>query len=262
MKKFFFLVAMATVSCAMLMAQTDPYVVELEDAVWNFDDYENTKPVLTGEVNFVCPVSWFVGNAGSSTARAAYVPFIYPSKLDTVNSYGFDGRLCMRIHGIASAGRVPAYAILPVIKDKENDNLVLNFYGKGEVSVGNYTYYANLRIGYLEDIADTANMKSSFAEKVVHFKDTVFSQTQYDKYEISLAGIPAGAHVVLYDDDATKINSLLFDNVSFTEIKSGPETSNGAIMEENSKAVKVLRNGQVYIERDGRRYNVLGKEVR
>lgn len=263
MKKFFFLVALAIVSCAAVIAQSDPYVIELEDAVWNFDDYENSKAVLTGQDNFVCPVSWFVGNAGSSKASAAYTPFIYPSKLDKDNSYGYDGRLCMRIYGIASTARVPVYIILPVIKDKENENLVLNFFGKGETPVSSSrVYYANLRIGYLADIADTAYLKSSFTEKVVHFKDTAFSQAQYDKYEISLAGIPSGAHVVLYDDDATKINSCLFDNISFTEIKSGPETSIGVSTEKGSKAVKVLRDGKVYIERDGRLFDVLGKEVR
>lgn len=263
MKKFFFLVALATVSCAAMIAQTDPYVIDLEDAVWNFDDYTNSKAVLTGQDNFVCPVSWFVGNAGSGRDRVSYIPYIYPGKLDETNSYGYDGRLCMRIHGIAKTDRVPVYIILPVIKDKENDNLVLNFYGKGESSAsGSYTYYANLRIGYLADIADTANLKSSFTEKVVHFKDTTFSQAQYDKYEISLAGIPSGAHVVLYDDDATKINSCLFDNISFTEIKPGPETLIGVSTEKGSKAVKVLRDGKVYIERDGRLFDVLGKEVR
>lgn len=263
MKKFFFLVAWATLSCAAVMAQTDPYVIELEDAVWNFDDYTDAKASLSGNDNFVCPVSWFVGNAGSSKPRVAYIPFIYPSKLDVTNSYGYDGRLCMRIYGIASAARVPVYAVLPAIKDKDNANLVLNFYGKGESSAGgSYTYYANLRIGYLADIADTAVLNSSFAEKVVHFKDTSFSQAQYDKYEISLAGIPQGAHVVLYDDDATKINSCLLDNISFTEIKSGPETSVGVSASESSRAVKVLVDGKVYISRDGLRYDVLGKEVR
>ncbi len=240
-------------------AQTDPYVVELQDAEWNFDDYSDTKAVLTGNENFVCPDTWFVGNAGSRKASAAYTPFIYPSKLDTENSYGYDGRLCMRIYGIANSGRVPVYAILPAIKNKEYANLVLNFYGKGEKSVGSsYTYYANLRIGYLEDIADTANLKSSFAEKVVHFKDTTLSQEQYDKYEISLAGIPTGAHVILYDDDATKINSCMLDNISFTEVKSSPAT--GSILTtEKEKVVKVMRDGQLYIVRYGRVYNALGQ---
>lgn len=262
MKKVLLLAALAAVSSAMMMAQTDPYVVNLDEAVWNFDDYSGTKGVLAGNENFLCPQTWFVGNAGSRTPSAAYIPFIYPSKLDETNSYGYDGRLCMHIYGIASDGCVPVYAILPAIKDKAYDNLVLNFYGKGELSITGREYYANLRIGYLVDIADTANLKSNFAEKVINFKDTTLSQEQYDKYEISLSGIPAGAHIVFYDDDATKINSCLLDNISVTEVKQGPITFLPETTSHQSETVKRIRDGKLYILRDGRLYNALGQEIR
>lgn len=260
MKKQIVLAAMAAMVSAPSFAQTDPYVVELKDAVWNFDDYSDTKGVTAGNENFVCPNNWFVGNAGTGRVSPAYLPYIYPSKLEQEKTYGYDGRLCERIYGLASKARVPVYAILPTIKDKEYNNLVLNFYGKGEKSITSTPYYANLRIGYLEDIADTANLKSSFAEKVVHFKDTILSQEQYDKYEILLKGIPDNAHVVLYDDDDTKINSCLLDNISFTEVKSSPSTSS-VLPIEKENAVKIMREGQLLILRDGRLYNMLGALV-
>lgn len=262
MKKVLLLAALVAVSSAVVMAQTNPYVIELPDAEWTFDDYSGTKGVLSGNENFLCPQTWFVGNAGSNRPSAAYLPCIYPSKLDQTNSYGYDGRLCMRIYGIASDGRVPVYAILPAIKDKEYDNLVLNFYGKGEPSITSRTYYANLRIGYLVDIADTANLKNDFAGKVIHFKDTTFSQDQYDKYEIPLSGIPVGAHLVFYDDDATKINSCFLDNISITEVNEGPVTSIPETIECQDKTVKMMQDGKLCILRDGHLYDTLGQEIR
>lgn len=261
MKKELLMAALAAISSVCLMAQTDPYVVEIADAVWNFDDYSDTKSVIAGNENFVCPQTWFVGNAGSRKASAAYLPFIYPSKLDKDNSYGYDGRLCERIYGIASDGRVPVYAILPAIKDKAYENLVLTFYGKGEPSIISTPYYANLRIGYLADIADTAELKDHFAEKVILFKDTTLSQTEYNKYEISLTGIPANAHVVFYDDDVTKVNSCLLDNISFTEVKAGPDTAQPNTEAEGNTAKKIVKDGRLYILRSGMVYDALGNQV-
>lgn len=262
MKKVLLLAALAAVSSAMMMAQTDPYVVNLDEAVWNFDDYSDTKPVLEGTTDFVCPKMWVVGNAGSGKSSQAYLPFIYPSKLDKDNSYGYDGRLCERIYGIVGDRRVPVYAILPAIKDKDYANLLLSFYGKGEEFTTSRVNNAKLRIGYIATIADTSELKEHFAEKVINFRDLTLSLAQYDKYEISLSGIPVGAHLVFYDDDVTVINSCLLDNISFTEVGGGVGTSLPLTNGQQNETVKQLRNGKLCILRNGRLYNALGQEIR
>ena len=229
MKRIFLFFLLVSTAFSM-RAQQESYTISLQEAVWNFDDYEGTKPSVSSS-SYLVPQNWIIGNGGSSKNSAAYCPFIYPYTGDATSSYGYDGRLCMRMYHNASTNRTAPFAVLPLISDANYSQLQLTFMGKGEQSSGSYTYSNRLRIGYINSLADT--LKANFNTAVVNFHDEVLPTSGYQQYTISLSGIPAGARIVLYDDDSTVNNSILLDNI---RIVQNPNTTTEP---ESSSASKV-----------------------
>ena len=214
MKRIFLFFMLVSTAFGM-RAQEAAYTISLPEAVWNFDDYEGTKPSVSSN-SYLVPQNWIVGNGGSSKKNSpAYCPFIYPYTGDATSSYGYDGRLCMRIYHNASTSRTPPFAVLPLIRDVDYSQLQLTFMGKGEQSSSSATYSNRLRIGYITSLADT--LKANFNAAVVNFHDEELPTSGYQQYTISLSGIPAGARIVLYDDDSTVNNSILLDNIRITQ---------------------------------------------
>lgn len=199
---------------------TDPYNVALANAEWNFSDISNTKPAINNAA-WLIPNNWVVGCAGTKAAANAYICSYYPNQNYLDKTYGYDGQYCFRVYGIANTQRVPSYAVLPAISDANYDNLYLTFYGRTELSITSSPYYGNLRIGYITDIADT--LSTRFVAGNTHFKDTTLNATAYQYYEIPLNGIPAGAHIVLYDDDANTLVSCLLDNIKIIRKTATPD---------------------------------------
>ena len=214
MKRIFLFFMLVSTAFSM-RAQEAAYTISLPEAVWNFDDYEGTKPSVSSN-SYLVPQNWIVGNGGSSKKNSpAYCPFIYPYTGDATSSYGYDGRLCMRIYHNASTSRTAPFAVLPLIRDVDYSQLQLTFMGKGEQSSSSATYSNRLRIGYITSLADTLN--ANFNAAVVNFHDEVLPTSGYQQYTISLSGIPAGARIVLYDDDPTVNNSILLDNIRIVQ---------------------------------------------
>ena len=224
MKRLFLFFLLVIAAFAMRAQQAD-YVISLPEAVWNFDDYECTKPSVSSS-SYLVPQNWIVGNGGSSKNSPAYCPFIYPYTGDATSSYGYDGRLCMRIYHNASTNRTAPFAVLPLISNADYSQLQLSFLGKGEQNSSSATYSNRLRIGYITSLADT--LKANFNAAVVNFHDEILPTADYQQYTISLAGIPEGARIVLYDDDPTVHNSILLDNIRITQnagVVTEPEQS-------------------------------------
>ena len=213
MKRIFLFFLLVSTAFSM-RAQQASYTISLQEGVWNFDDYEGTKPSVSSS-SYLVPQNWIIGNGGSSKNSAAYCPFIYPYTGDATSSYGYDGRLCMRIYHNASTSRTAPFAVLPLIRDVDYSQLQLTFMGKGEQSSSSATYSNRLRIGYITSLADT--LKANFNAAVVNFHDEVLPTSGYQQYTISLSGIPTGARIVLYDDDPTVNNSILLDNIRITQ---------------------------------------------
>ena len=213
MKRIFLFFLLVSTAFSM-RAQQASYTISLQEAVWNFDDYEGTKPSVSSS-SYLVPQNWIIGNGGSSKNSAAYCPFIYPYTGDATSSYGYDGRLCLRIYHNASTSRTAPFAVLPLIRDVDYSQLQLTFMGKGEQSSSSATYSNRLRIGYINSLADT--LKANFNTAVVNFHDEVLPTSGYQQYTISLSGIPAGARIVLYDDDSTVNNSILLDNIRIVQ---------------------------------------------
>jgi len=211
-KNYIYIDNIAIIGTRRAASRPDRYSITLNEAQWNFDDYLNTKPSVSSNY-YLVPQNWIVGNGGSSNNVAAYCPFIYPYTGDATSSYGYDGRLCMRIYHNASANRTAPFAVLPLISDAAYDTLSLTFMGKGETSSSSAVYQNRLRIGYITQLSDT--LKANFNSAVVNFHDEVLPTSGYQQFTVSLAGIPAGARVVLYDDDATVNNAVLLDNIRF-----------------------------------------------
>ena len=213
MKRIFLFFLLVSTAFSM-RAQQASYTISLQEAVWNFDDYEGTKPSVSSS-SYLVPQNWIIGNGGSSKNSAAYCPFIYPYTGDATSSYGYDGRLCLRIYHNASTSRTAPFAVLPLIRDVDYSQLQLTFMGKGEQSSSSATYSNRLRIGYITSLADT--LKANFNAAVVNFHDEVLPTSGYQQYTISLSGIPTDARIVLYDDDPTVHNSIMLDNIRITQ---------------------------------------------
>ena len=77
MKRIFLFFMLVSTAFGM-RAQEAAYTISLPEAVWNFDDYEGTKPSVSSN-SYLVPQNWIVGNGGSSKKNSpAYCPFIYP----------------------------------------------------------------------------------------------------------------------------------------------------------------------------------------
>ena len=96
MKRIFLFFLLVSTAFSM-RAQQASYTISLQEAVWNFDDYEGTKPSVSSS-SYLVPQNWIIGNGGSSNNSPAYCPFIYPYTGDATSS---------------SASKVTVYAYYP-----------------------------------------------------------------------------------------------------------------------------------------------------
>lgn len=257
MRKIIILI-LALMGILNLQAQTAPYTVQLADAYWNFDNYDNTKMNCTSALQLV-PQNWIAGTGGTSRPSAAYIPFIFPVSTSEEPDKGYDGRLCIRIYDNSTAARTPGFAVLPLISDAVYDTLELQFYGRGEVeqSSTGMPYHRRLCIGYITDLNDT--LQANFKNAVVLFHDTVMpSASMYNHFAVRLRGIPAGARIALYNDEIYPdnnhkfCNSVLLDNIAFVGTGEAIEPSDPtgtAACESRSvnQGKKVLRDGKLLI---------------
>lgn len=275
MKKTIFF-AYALIACLALQAQeNEPYTILLQDAYWNFDNYDNTKMNCTSELQLV-PQNWIVGNGGTTRNSAAYIPFLYPvPSAESTPDQGYDGRLCIRIYDNSTVQRTPGFAVLPLITDAVYDTLALTFYGRGEMeqSTTGMPYHRRLCIGYITQLDDT--LKANFKTNVILFRDTVMpSVSAYSFISIPLRGIPAGARIALYNDEIYPdsnnkfCNSVLLDNIRFigTGEPLSPGEATSFLAPEttcNSAPRKLIRNGQLTILLpDGTCITTTGQQIR
>lgn len=234
MKKIFFFCALMVASLAAY-AQNDPYTVALANAVWNFSDmnYYELPTYKRGQTNgnsaygFV-PANWCVDNElKRKTVRgsSAYIPFICPNSYaitSNTTKFGMDGDLGLKFYHNQS--NYKEFAMLPSISDAAYTNLELEFYARRGVT-STETDASKLSVGYivLETMADTMNV----FEKLVHLQsfDVVNGtlENSYTKYTVSLANVPANAHVLFYDGTQAS-NIVYLDNISI-KTKSGSGSS-------------------------------------
>ena len=114
---------------------------------------------------------------------------------------------------------------------------------------------------YVVDGEGNITSSQRFAPSIYHQKmDSTTSSTDY--FVISLNGLSAGTDYT-YTIDGTNAESapVYHEEGSFTTLNEEEEGVFDAIADDPNKAIKILRDGMLYIERNGMIYNLNGTEI-
>lgn len=106
-------------------------------------------------------------------------------------------------------------------------------------------------VGYITDLADAA---SFVAVK------TLAAASEYTQAQVTFDAAPAGARIAIRYQGGTWFGSLFVDNLEIIDASELPTAIDNTAV--TNKAAKRLINGQVTIEHNGVRYNVLGAELK
>lgn len=227
MKKIFTIFALALACIAN--AQTNPYSVALADAHWGFEASEANRPNYTTNTAFAIPTNWVVGSA----TVTSYRPYIYPNGNQTDKAdQGHTGRYCLYMNQPNSASRLPVYAMLPTVSDKQMNTLKLELWARTfnselDVNTSN-TIYGDWKFGYITSLSDT--VKANFTTNV-HYVETIDLTANWTKYTLDLKNFPNGSYPVIYTDSlgTHNVRYAYLDDVKYVEGTSsnpgpGPET--------------------------------------
>lgn len=219
MKKIFFF-------CALMVASLATYAqhsVTLANAHWGFEASEASRPNYTTNAAFAIPSSWVVG----STNATSYRPYIYPNgNQGDKADQGHTGRYCLYMNQPNSASRLPVFAMLPTVSDKQMSTLKLEFWARTfnaqlDVNTSN-TVYGDWKFGYLTSLDDT--LKANFNDSV-HYVQTLNLTANWTKYTLDLKDFPDGAYPVIYIDEMGdhNIRYAYIDDVAYvTSSSSNP----------------------------------------
>lgn len=208
MKKLFLLLALCVATVA---ANAYTYSVALTDAHWDFEDEVNVRPTASSAAFYV-PDTWKTG-----TSIAAYMPQVCPNGNEADKpDKGYNSRHCLYLNNPSTASRVPVYAMMPQVSDKQYNTLKLEFMARTfnsslDTQTSN-TVYGDWKLGYLTDLADT--VKANFSANV-HYLQALDLTANWTKYSIALDSVPTGAYMVVYATDANHIRYMYMDNVAF-----------------------------------------------
>lgn len=205
-------------------APADPYVIKLANAVWNFSDkdystnpaYKISSTYKTNTTSFV-PANWCVDNESKrkeKSGSSAYMPFICPNAYalaSNTTKFGMDDTLAIKFYHNTS--NYKPYIMLPRISDADYSNLELEFYARQGVTSTETDYPSLLKIGYITNIADTANLYNNVTNLQELTVANGSEQNNYTKYTYSLSSVPANAYIVFYEGTAAN-NIVYFDNIS------------------------------------------------
>lgn len=218
MKKLFLLC-----TAALAITATAQNSVALANAHWGFEADEARRPNYTTNTAFAIPASWVAGTA----TITSYRPYIYPNGNQSDKAdQGHTGRYCLYMNQPNSASRLPVFAMLPTISDKQMNTLSLEFWARTfnstlDVNTSN-TVYGDWKFGYISSLADT--VKANFTQNV-HYLQTVELTANWTKYTLDLKDFPAGAYPVIYIDvmGEHNVRYAYIDDVQFIETPtSGP----------------------------------------
>lgn len=106
-------------------------------------------------------------------------------------------------------------------------------------------------VGYITDLADAA---SFVAVK------TLAAASEYTQAQVTFDAAPAGARIAIRYQGGTWFGSLFVDNLEIIDASELPTAIDNTAV--TNKAAKRLINGQVTIEHNGVRYNLLGAELK
>ena len=106
-------------------------------------------------------------------------------------------------------------------------------------------------VGYITDLAD--------ATSFVAVK-TLAAASEYTQAQVTFDAAPAGARIAIRYQGGTWFGSLYVDNLEIIDASELPTAIDNTAV--TNKAAKRLINGQVIIEHNGVRYNVLGAELK
>lgn len=217
MKKLYTLITLVALA---LSANAYTYTTTLANASWNFEDTTNVRLTATNAAFYV-PNNWKAG-----TSIAAYMPYISPKSNDPgMADRGYQSRHCLYLQNPSTSSRVPVYAMMPAVSDKQYKNLQLKmmartFNSSLDTQTAN-TIYGDWKLGYLTSLADTT--KANFTANV-HFACAINLTANWTEYTFDLDTIPNGAYMVLYVTDIDHIRYMFADNVRFVEKANTPST--------------------------------------
>lgn len=200
------------------------HAVTFVNAHWGFEASEANRPNYTTNTAFAIPSSWVAGTATATSYR----PYIYPNGNQSDKAdQGHTGRYCLYMNQPNSASRLPIFAMLPTISDKEMNSLSLEFWARTfnstlDVNTSN-TVYGDWKFGYLTSLDDT--LKANFNTNV-HYVQALDLTANWTKYTLDLKDFPAGSYPVIYIDSMGEHNVryAYLDDVQFIETPApGPE---------------------------------------
>ena len=156
------------------------------------------------------------------------------------DSRAYAGSKSLKFYGY----EVNQIAVLPELEDALNTAAVTFWYTASDDAESPVP-----AVGYITDLADAA---SFVAVK------TLAAASEYTQAQVTFDAAPAGARIAIRYQGGTWFGSLFVDNLEIIDASELPTAiDNNAV---TNKAAKRLINGQVTIEHNGVRYNVLGAE--
>lgn len=211
--------------CAAVLTMTAnaQHAVSFANAHWGFEADEASRPNYTTNTAFAIPTSWVVGTA----TVTSYRPYIYPNGNQTDKAdQGHTGRYCLYMNQPNSASRLPVYAMLPTVSDKQMNTLKLELWARTfnselDVNTSN-TVYGDWKFGYITSLTDT--VKANFIANV-HYVQTIELTANWTKYTLDLKNFPANSYPVIYSDSigSHNVRYAYIDDVKYVEGTTNPD---------------------------------------
>ncbi len=158
------------------------------------------------------------------------------------DSRAYAGSKSLKFYGY----EVNQIAVLPELEDALNTAAVTFWYTASDDAESPVP-----AVGYITDLAD--------ATSFVAVK-TLAAASEYTQAQVTFDAAPAGARIAIRYQGGTWFGSLFVDNLEIIDASELPTAIDNTAV--TNKAAKRLINGQVTIEHNGVRYNVLGAELK
>lgn len=158
------------------------------------------------------------------------------------DSRAYAGSKSLKFYGY----EVNQIAVLPELEDALNTAAVTFWYTASDDAESPVP-----AVGYITDLADAA---SFVAVK------TLAAASEYTQAQVTFDAAPVGARIAIRYQGGTWFGSLFVDNLEIIDASELPTAIDNTAV--TNKAAKRLINGQVTIEHNGVRYNVLGAELK
>ena len=156
------------------------------------------------------------------------------------DSRAYAGSKSLKFYGY----EVNQIAVLPELEDALNTAAVTFWYTASDDAESPVP-----AVGYITDLSD--------ATSFVAVK-TLAAASEYTQAQVTFDAAPAGARIAIRYQGGTWFGSLFVDNLEIIDASELPTAIDNTAV--TNKAAKRLINGQVTIEHNGVRYNVLGAE--